>query len=203
MSTIDLAKSFRPGEPVRVELGCGNKKQPGWIGVDSKPLPGVDVVADLELGLGFLPDACVDELFAHHVLEHVEGLEGLLAEIVRVLKPSGHARIDVPHFSNPYYYSDYTHRRFFGLYTLYHFVDEREQLRRRVPTFYSGLRLQVIEQRLHFRPGRGRAGLGCWLLNRLVNLNSRCQELYEGRFCWIFPCYELQITFRGAPRQRV
>ena len=46
-----------------------------------------------------------------------------MREITRVLKKNGKANIFVPHFSNPYYYSDYTHKRFLGLYTFYYFVE--------------------------------------------------------------------------------
>lgn len=44
-----------------------------------------------------LPDASVDLLIANHVLEHVDDDRQALAEIGRVLRPSGHAILQVPY----------------------------------------------------------------------------------------------------------
>ena len=118
---IDIEEIVQSGRRVTVELDSGRKHAPGRIHIDKVDLPGVDIVADLEQGLAFLPDRSVDEIHCRSVLEHIENFEALMAEMVRVLKDDGKAHIFVPHFSNPYYYSDYTHRRFFGLYSFYYF----------------------------------------------------------------------------------
>ena len=125
---IDLDEALS-NKPVILELGCGRDKRPGAIGVDRMNLPGVDIVADLEDGLDFIPDSSVDEIYARSFLEHVQNFEKLMSEIVRVLKKSGKVFAYVPHFSSPYYYSDPTHKRFFGLYSFYYFVDPRYQLK--------------------------------------------------------------------------
>jgi hypothetical protein len=44
---------------VRVDLGCGSRKAPGFIGVDIFPAPGVDIVADLSVAFPF-EDSSVD-----------------------------------------------------------------------------------------------------------------------------------------------
>ena len=148
---VDLQREISGSEPLVLELGCGRKKVAGRITVDKVDLPGVDIVADLEEGLAFLPDRSVDEIHCRSVLEHIENFESLMAEMVRVLKDDGKAHIFVPHFSNPYYYSDYTHRRFFGLYTFYYFVSPEKQLSRKVPDFYTDTRIEILSQRLVFR----------------------------------------------------
>jgi SAM-dependent methyltransferase len=195
---IDLEERVRSGEPLIVDLGCGPGKSPNHIGIDRVDLPTVDIVADLEQGLSFLPDRCVDELRCRSVLEHVEDFEGLLRHIMRVLKESGTAHIFVPHFSNPYYYSDYTHRRFFGLYSFYYFVDTAHQLRRKVPSFYTDIRVEVVSIRLKFRsPFRlihwTRKLFGC-----VVNLHPRLQEFYEGNFCFLVPCDGIEVVLKRA-----
>lgn len=192
---IDLAELRARGEPVVLDLGCGRAKRPGSIGIDAAALPGVDVVADLEQGLPFLPDRSVDAVYSDHFLEHVDRFDLVLAEIVRVLKPGARAHVSVPHFSNPYFYSDYTHRRFFGLYTFYYFVDQRWQLARKVPSFYTPTRIRIESQRLVFRPGEGRPGRYHRLLERLVNRSTSAQERYEAHLCYLFPCYELKVVF--------
>ena len=53
---IDLEEVLNGGDPVIVELGCGRKKKQGRIGIDRVDLTNVDIVADMEEGLSFLPD---------------------------------------------------------------------------------------------------------------------------------------------------
>ena len=113
ISTI-IAEKIKKNERIVIELGCGPNKIAGAIGVDKYEGEAVDIIADIEKGLPFLPDNSVDELSSRHLLEHIENLELLIREIYRVLKPGGLHRVVVPHFSNPYFYSDYTHRRFLG-----------------------------------------------------------------------------------------
>src|SRR5437870_13004861 len=119
---IDLDSVLASGDPIVVELGCGAKKNPNRIGIDRLDLPGVDIVADLDDGFPYFPDNSVDEIRSRSVFEHVGDLELLIRESLRVLKPGGKSYAFVPHFSNPYYYSDYTHTKSFGLYTFYYFA---------------------------------------------------------------------------------
>jgi predicted SAM-dependent methyltransferase len=53
---------------LRLNLGCGHKPTDGFLNVDLRPLPGVDLVANIER----LPlrAGCAQEILAAHVLEH-------------------------------------------------------------------------------------------------------------------------------------
>jgi SAM-dependent methyltransferase len=146
-----LRKKPRPFRAVPFPACIGETPDAGRIGIDRVDLPQVDIVADLEAGLPFLPDHCIDEIHCRSVLEHIENFERLLAEMMRVLKDSGRACLFVPHFSNPYYYSDYTHKRPFGLYTFYYFADPEHQPRRKVPAFYTDTRVEILSLKLKFR----------------------------------------------------
>ena len=195
---IDLEKIIKGDDPVIVELGCGQKKKPGRIGIDKIDLPNVDIVADLEEGLPFLPDNSVDQIHSRSVFAQIENFENLMREMVRVLKKDGTAHVFVPHFSNPYYYSDFTHIRFFGLYTFYYFVDAEHQPRRKVPNFYTDIRIRILSQRLVFtspfwfrRRIKKLAGL-------LFNCHRSLQEFYEENLCYIFPCYGIEVVFGAA-----
>ncbi len=190
---IDLDEVLRSGKPVVVVLGCGEKKHSGAIGVDCRDLPQVDVVTDLEEGLPFLGDNSVDEIIAEHVLEHIDNFEGLMREIVRVLKPGGVCSVAVPHFANPYGYSDYTHKRFFGLYTFYYFVAPENQLRRKVPG-YCDARIRIVNIRLIFRQHKRLLRLLAPLFGRIVNLCPLFQEWYEAK-PWSIPCDDIRIVF--------
>jgi len=195
---VDLDALMKSGRPVVLELGCGPNKTPGRIGIDRIDLPGVDIVADIDKGLGFLPDSSVDAIYSESFFEHVNDLEGLVREVARVLKPDGYNWLFVPHFSNPHYYSDYTHKSFFGLYTLRYFCADEDQLRRKVPNFYSDVRIRVVSQRLIFFSS---FALTRWLkkvFQKVINSNSWLQEFYEENLCYLIPCYGMELRFVRA-----
>lgn len=192
---IDLEKIFNADKSVIIELGCGQKKKQDRIGIDKLNLPNVDIVADLEEGLSFLPDKSVDQIHCRSVLEHIKNFDNLLREMVRVLKDNGKAYIFVPHFSNPYYFSDFTHSRFFGLYTFYYFVAAENQLKRKVPVFYTDIRINVLSQQLVFKSSFGIISAIKKLVGWLINAHTLIQEYYEENLCYMFPCYGIEIVF--------
>lgn len=99
---------------IRLNLGCGRAPLAGWVNVDSAPLEGVDVVADLEAGsLPFVDDS-VTEIAGSHVLEHIRNALGLMQELHRVAKPGASAIFRVPYGSSDDADTDPTHvRRYF------------------------------------------------------------------------------------------
>lgn len=192
---IDLEETLNAGDGVIVDIGCGSRKKSGRIGIDRVDLPEVDIVADIEQGLTFFPDGSVDEIHCRSVLEHIENFEVLMAEIVRILKKNGTAYISVPHFSNPYYYSDYTHKRFFGLYTFYYFVNPKYQLRRKVPEFYTKTRIIILSQRLIFRSAFRGINFFRKVFGWFINLHPFIQQYYEENLCYLLPCHKIEIVF--------
>ena len=190
ISTI-IAEKIEKNERIVIELGCGPNKIAGAIGVDKYQGEAVDIIADIEKGLPFLPDNSVDELSSRHLLEHIENLELLIREIYRVLKPGGIHKVVVPHFSNPYFYSDYTHRRFFGLYTFDYFADEASKLKRKVPSFYNDLQFHITKRYLRFHSTQPFRHFRRTLLSKWVNRSSHAQERYEESYCYLYPCQEI------------
>jgi len=192
---IDKGGALAVEGPLKLDLGCGTSKRgPDFVGVDVLDGPGVDVVGDALDVLRALEDERVVEVYSAHFFEHVDDLSALIDELERVLVVGGRLHVIVPHFSNPYYYSDPTHRRPFGLYTFSYFADD-PVLRRRVPTYGRDPRLRLQAARLVFRSAiefraryRAKAALG-WLVNRSV----WAQEFYEENLAGIVPCYELDF----------
>lgn len=82
---------------MKLHLGCGGNILEGWINIDLKKRPGVDLVWDLRRGLPY-QDNTVDFIFSEHTLEHFTLSDGqaLLKECYRVLKIGGRVRIGVP-----------------------------------------------------------------------------------------------------------
>ena len=192
---IDLESTLNGPQPVVLELGCGTSKQLGRIGIDRLDLPGVDIIADLEEGLPFLPANSIDEIYSKSFFEHIHNFEFLMVEINRVLKKGGKCSLFVPHFSNPYYYSDYTHVHPFGLYTFDYFVNPQYQPFRKVPSFYTSTRIRILRKTLVFTSPFLPIKAIKMAIGVLINLHSLIQELYEENLCYIFPCYGLEVVF--------
>lgn len=84
-------------DDVRLNLGCGHLPIDGFVNVDMRPLPGVDVVAAVD-DLPVEPGS-VAEIFSAHVLEHFPELDlsrRLLPYWVSLLRPGGEFRAVVP-----------------------------------------------------------------------------------------------------------
>lgn len=84
------------GQDIRLELGPGNHPTPGYIHLDLRALPDVEIVADVRRIP--LSDGCVAELLASNILEHVGRLEvkETLREWARVVHKGGRVIIRVP-----------------------------------------------------------------------------------------------------------
>lgn len=182
----------------KIDLGCGSNKKKGYTGIDILPLPNVDYVVNLEKGLDFLPDNSVSEFFSYHFFEHIDNIELMLSEIYRTLKPEGKCIIIVPHFSNPYYYSDYTHKRFFGLYSMNYLCDYNYRFKRGVPSYNSNLPFEISSVKLIFRSPRYKF-INLFrkhIIERIFNLSPYFQEMYEGLFTNFFTCKEIEFILK-------
>lgn len=183
---------------VSIELGCGPaKRDPQAIGVDILDIAGVDVVSDALTFLERLPDASVDEIYSEHFLEHVPNAYAVVSEASRVLRPGGQFRAVIPHFSNPWFYSDPTHSNYFGLYTFAYWT-ESHPFSRGVPQYSTPLPLHLESARHVFKSNRPfvfrhalKRVFGSW-----VNSSIWAQEFYEEHFTWLMPCYEVDYVLR-------
>ena len=138
-----LLAAARPRGGAVLELGCGPKKQVGGaIGIDMLDTDAVDIVGEAVAVLRRFPAASVARIHSFHFFEHVPDLDALLVETARVLEDGGTMEVVVPHFSNPYFYSDPTHRAFFGLYTFSYLAEER-LFARKVPNYGKGFGFQL------------------------------------------------------------
>lgn len=98
---------------VNLDAGCGPRKQLGFIGMDRREGPGVDIVHDLEKFPWPLADESCNLVLMSHVLEHLDPritIE-LFDEIWRVLRPSGSVLVTGPYAFSAGAYQDPTHTR--------------------------------------------------------------------------------------------
>ncbi len=81
----------------RLNWGCGQSGEPGWINSDVKDGPGIDISADIRAGLP-LADGFLDYAVSIHALPEIpySDIVPVLQELRRVLKPGGVLRLVLP-----------------------------------------------------------------------------------------------------------
>jgi SAM-dependent methyltransferase len=84
---------------MKINLGCASKPLPGFVNVDIRDIPGVDVIDDISK-LEKFEDGSVNLIYVSHVLEHFGRREymNVLKRWHDVLKEGGILRIAVPDF---------------------------------------------------------------------------------------------------------
>ena len=109
----NITELIEANSGIFLDIGCGANAQPGWVGLDIRELPGVDIVHDVEVYPWPLPDECVKAAMASHLVEHINphkfGFINFMDEVWRVMQPGGEFAIAVPHGSSQGYIQDPTH----------------------------------------------------------------------------------------------
>jgi hypothetical protein len=98
---------------LKLNLGCGQKRQPGFVNVDKFGDP--DLMWDLETFPWPWQDNSASEIHLIHVLEHLGASSdvfiGIMKELYRVCEPGAKIRIVVPHPRHDFFIGDPTHVR--------------------------------------------------------------------------------------------
>lgn len=86
-------------KPIKLHIGCGSRRLPGFIHIDARSEVAPDVVADVSF-LDMFEDNSVDLIYFCHGLEHIKphDVQITLAEWKRILKPNGILRLSLPDF---------------------------------------------------------------------------------------------------------
>ncbi|WP_447979716.1 methyltransferase domain-containing protein [Candidatus Nitrospira bockiana] len=94
-----------------LDIGCGERKERGAIGVDRRPLKGVDVVCDFEQGLPFRSQS-VAAVHLTHIIEHIRDLNRFMVELYRICALGARVYIRAPYYTSKEAFVDPTHVRF-------------------------------------------------------------------------------------------
>ncbi|HYE60326.1 MAG TPA: methyltransferase domain-containing protein [Candidatus Kapabacteria bacterium] len=179
-------------QPQKLNVGCGTHILPGWINLDVKQIPGVDMVHDIEhLPLPFA-DNQFDEILCQDVLEHVEYIP-VLKDLHRILQPGGTLSIRVPHFTSHHNFVDPTHKKMFSINTYDFFVKNTSEQHDR--SYYFDFAFSSC-QSAHILFDHGSP---IFFLNKvmqpLVNRSARMQRIFEST-AWsrLFPALNIQVT---------
>ena len=99
--------------PIFLDLACGDRKSPGAVGLDIRPLDGVDIVHDLRRLPWPLPDAACHRILASHILEHLppDVVFAVMDECWRVMQTGGQLLVAMPYGASPRALQDPSHYR--------------------------------------------------------------------------------------------
>ena len=110
-----------------LNLGCGQKKLEGAVGIDINPNSAADVIHDLEKFPYPFSDNEFDEIYADNVMEHFQNVVGVLEELHRISRNGAVIKIIAPYFRSKWACADPTHKRFFSVESFAYFDEKYPQ----------------------------------------------------------------------------
>jgi ubiquinone/menaquinone biosynthesis C-methylase UbiE len=111
---------------MKLNLGSGSKRIPGYLNIDNDAGSKPDFVIDLEKDKLPFEDSSVDSIIAHHILEHLgDGFFHCVKELYRVCKHGTTIDVRVPHPRHDTFLIDPSHKRPVYPHTLDMFSKER------------------------------------------------------------------------------
>ena len=157
-----------------LDIGCGTNKIVGAIGMDMNPRTAADLIHDLnDLPYPFA-DNEFDEVIGRHVIEHVREPMAVMCELHRITRCGGVVKLVAPHWTNPDFATDLTHRNHLNSYSFRNFTNEKA-----VFPFYTDVRFKQRLCRVTL------ANLWKFLgIEVLVNLDTRYWEFRFVRKFW-------------------
>lgn len=110
------------------DIGCGNNKKSGYIGIDIDKYDGVDIVQDLRFTPLPFESGSMHGAYASHFLEHLTFDENiyLFNEVWRVLRPGAVFEVVVPHGFSYAGMVDLSHKTFWTEDTFGYFTPENK-----------------------------------------------------------------------------
>ncbi len=125
------SKLVVPKELIKLDIGCGPNKQPGFLGMDITQYDGkVDIIHDIRKTPWPLKTASVGEVHCSHVLEHLTNLDGkwervrFFNELYRIMAPGAKMTLIFPHWASQRFYGDPTHKEPFSEFGFYYLSRE-------------------------------------------------------------------------------
>lgn len=177
---------------MKLEVGCGNKKRNGYLGMDLINLEGVDVVHNMNNVPWPFHENQFDEIVFDDVLEHSHDILSIISEVYRIASNNCIVKISVPHFSSDNMYTDPTHKVFFSSRSFNYFD---KQMNHKHSFYLSGVNLKVNRAEIHFREyflhENEKQKFNPSKYMGIEFLANKFNRVYERFFAWIFPASEL------------
>ena len=121
----------------KLNLGCGNDLREEYINLDVVDYGG-NQVHDLNIYPYPFEDNFFSEIYASHVLEHLNNFHNSITELYRILKPGGILIVYAPFFLNTKYFGEPDHKIPFSIRTF----DNYEYVKNKKLRFYEKWKLE-------------------------------------------------------------
>ncbi len=107
-----------------LDLGCGQNKRPGAVGVDVNRDTAADVIGNIDRGALPFRDDSFDKVWVIHVIEHVENVVATIEELHRLTRAGGVIVIETPHYTDFSSFCDPTHRWHLNTFSFRYFTGD-------------------------------------------------------------------------------
>ena len=182
-----------------LDIGCGNRKRPGSIGIDVNPDTSADIVHDLNTFPYPFDDSAFDSIYADNVIEHLDNVIGVMEEIHRISRPGGLVKVIVPYFRARWAFIDPTHKHFFTTESFSYFDPghiHNKLFNYSKATFYV--------EKIVFNENIMHRGVLRWIVMPFKCIANRWPSRYEILISHLFPMDDLTFYLRtvksGAKR---
>jgi len=163
--------------PTRINLGCGKKVYPGFWNVDKFQVPGVDMVADLDMFPWPFKDNHYDVIRAENSLYCFDFLKAM-EEIYRIATPGAQVQITVTPFSYPMACADPHGKKFF-CWTSFDYYQGG---------WYSNAQFKVIKREYIFSSHKSLKWISFFI--------NMCPKFYTRFLSFILPSQELYFEVK-------
>jgi ubiquinone/menaquinone biosynthesis C-methylase UbiE len=175
-----------------LDIGCGTTKFQGAIGVDCIELPGVDIVANLNIFPWPFEDNSIDRIIFKHSISHFNDIVQIMEEVHRICKPGAVVDILAPHYSSDNYLTDPTHKMSLGYRSMNYFCTN-------IPNWkyqYSKAKFKLVtshigfaEYDIDFNVLESRKRISILKLFGFEYFVNKMPRLYEKFFAFIVPAH--------------
>lgn len=174
-----------------LDVGCGNRKHDGAIGIDINSNTCADVIHDLNIIPYPFQDSTFDELYIDNVIEHLDDVVKIMEELHRLGKPGALIKIDVPYFRARWAFIDPTHKHFFTMESFSYFDPEHVH-NKLFP--YSSKKFKI--EKIVFNEDIATKGAIGWFKNCIKYIANKYPLRYENYISHIFPLDELTFYIK-------
>ena len=173
-----------------LNLGAGPDIREGFDNQDYKKFRGINLVFNLESKKWPIKDNTYDFVLCNHVVEHIKGIFEFFNEIHRICKPNAMIKIEVPHYSTNFAFTQIDHKHYFGLDSLT--ILESKDFQNKTKPF------KVVSQRILWRGEKSSRIMQAIAspINTLIN-SSHSFQLFVDRFLSkIIPFYFMEYIIK-------
>lgn len=170
-----------------LDLGCGNTKRPGSIGVDFNSRTVADVIHDLNTFPYPFENSSFDEIYLDNCLEHLDDVILVMEQTYRICKSGGLVKVIVPYFRSIWAFGDPTHKKFFTVRS-FEVFDVDSVVAKRYDYTQARFKVEKIVFNETLKNG--------WIKKILLKLANRWPLKYEYYLSHFYPLDDLSFYLR-------